>query len=382
MGLYYVNAVLNGLKGRNEVGGQKLSSAEIALLVTIAHRQPNPASVHWDMDPICYGDVMTMTEYAHLSKSKFFTTRNSLIKSGLITYSPSEQRNDPTRIGGKRTFNNVYRINLKALRQFYPDIEEWKRAILRLNENDKLSNGVLRTLMAVHNMDSAVLNTDSGVLNTDSGVLNTDTNIHITKEKNRTNNTGLPCSDSVVDNYLDSVIFEMANSLEVSQEEIGRKKVWEAIAGKLPDSVYRIVRAPTDFILNADNKIGAMIHTLSQLPVKKQDSALLQMANPQEPVRTLKKTHEEIAKDLTMEARVLFYDVIKNTGYKAPQFLNEIATYLQELILNSDEKAKEEAVEICAYKVDKNNTKLDLALRIKKDLNAAYLKYHHANLTQ
>ena len=180
MGLHYVNAVLNGLKGRNVVGKKKLSSAEIALLVSIANNQPNPGAFHGDMDPICYGDVGTLSGYAHLSRAKFFKTRDLLVESGLITYSPSERKADPTHISGVRTFNNVYRINLKVLREFYPDLDDWKRTVLRLGEDDELSEGVLRALMAVSNGDSIVSNRDFEVSNRDSGVSNRDTNINKT----------------------------------------------------------------------------------------------------------------------------------------------------------------------------------------------------------
>ena len=374
MGLYYVNAVLNGLKGRKEVGKQKLSSAEIALLVTIANNQPNPGSFHGDMDPICYGDVQTMADYAHLGQSTFFRTRNSLIESGLITYSPSERRKDLAGMGGFRTYNNVYRINLKVLREFYPDVDEWKQVILRISKEGDVPEGVLRALLALPdddaglpNRESVLPNRESALPNRESALPNRETNIYITKKENRQNNIMGGGADVDVD-YLSSVVAAMARSLDVPVEEIGQKKVGEAIKGKLKDSVFRVVQNPSKFALSAKKPIGAMISELRNLPDKAHDSALQRMANKQKPGEYAKRISEA-----SKEVKYLLDIAQKNTGYRDPRFLDEIAECFLKLTRTIEGNGV--AAEICdKYKFTgpgKNDQTLTLAIGLKDELEKA-----------
>ena len=71
MGLYFVNAVLNGLKGRKlSVGKKKLTASDIAMLVTIANQQPNPGSYHGDWNPAATIDPKSMSAYTHLARRR------------------------------------------------------------------------------------------------------------------------------------------------------------------------------------------------------------------------------------------------------------------------------------------------------------------------
>ena len=383
MGTYYVNAILNGLKGRETIGDKKLSATWIALLVSIANKQPNPGSFHGDMDPICIGDPKTMAEYAHISEPEVYKVRNFLVESGLITYSRRECRVDPTCMGEEQTFYNVYRINLKTLRAFHPNVEQWKRKILRISNEDESSEGVLRVLMALpdsnpklhevesklHEVEPKLYEVEPKLYEVESKLYEVDTNINKTKTK--TNNNKEKCSDVVAADVVDSVIDAISNSLGVPKNKIGRKKISDVIKGKLIDSVYKVVNNPSDFVRRAENPIGAIIDELSRLSAKKDDPKFLDMAKKQE--------YERKIQGATPDVRSMLRTIQTNIGFSDLRFLVDMVTYLTKLLYYNDEK-RNEAIEICDhYKFEESEERtqeksLKLAKALHKELRMAYLK--------
>ena len=205
------------------------------------------------------------------------------------------------------------------------------------------------------------------VSNRDFEVSNRDTNINKTKKENIKNNNTSVCTN-VSYEYLCSVIGEMSKSLIIPEKNINRVAVKRAIEGKFADSVYRAVRTPSQFVLLADNKIGAMISVLKRLPEKENDPAFRHMAN--------QPNAGELAQSASPEVQCMLEVVQKNTGYKDPRFLDEIARYLQRLL--ETEAGRHIAVEICdKYKfcgIGKNNETIRLALGVRNELKAAYLE--------
>ena len=79
MGSRYVDAVLFGLEGREfslpwgkSGKDKKFGAQDMAFLLTVAARQPNPTTKrHGGLDPVCYGSPESMRSQMHLKKSAF-----------------------------------------------------------------------------------------------------------------------------------------------------------------------------------------------------------------------------------------------------------------------------------------------------------------------
>ena len=360
MGLYFVNAVLNGLKGRTlSVGKKKLTASDIAMLVTIANQQPNPGSYHGDWNPAATIDPKSMSAYTHLARSKVFTKRDFLLDLGLITFTPKEMHADPTSPTGQKAWTNLYRINLKKIRELVGDDQEWLK-VLKIDRNPP-DEKTRRALFAVPIGDSTVPKTAKTVPSDPSEVPIGDTNIDKNrKTKENLINTNTLC-DVLSDEQFDLVLGTMARSLMVPPNRIGRKSLARATLGKFYDSIMEIVSNPNEFIRNANDKIAATIHCIQILPQKENDPSYLRyqrMFNP-----------EQAFSSASREARCLVDDVKRNTGITDKRMLAQIVLPIERLLNTVDGKVF--AVETVA-KYSKANmpgkSSLELILGLKDEL--------------
>lgn len=287
MGSRYVDAVLYGLEGRelslpNGKSGKsrKLNAADMAFLLTIAARQPNPTTNHHSgLNPVCYGSPEALQRQMHLKKSAFFTTRQYLLNLGLITFSTEERLPDPKSDASKR-FTNIYRINLAKLREFYPDINVWKNKILHIKDGEDVSRDVLRALMALDDANCPLRKTDSTVHETDSTVRNQDNPVRLTdsKTKNITkeqHQQTKPGSGDVEKAHLDRVVSKIANRLNISPDTINRSVVASAIKGKTPDTVYKAINDAQGI-----KQVGGFINRLRNIPLKEDDAKYKEYTQP------------------------------------------------------------------------------------------------------
>ena len=360
MGLYFVNAVLNGLKGRKlSVGKKKLTASDIAMLVTIANQQPNPGSYHGDWNPAATIDPKSMSAYTHLARSKVFTKRDFLLDLGLITFTPKEMHADPTSPTGQKAWTNLYRINLKKIRELVGDDQEWLK-VLKIDKTPPDEN-TRRALFAVPIGDSTVPKTAKTVPSDPSEVPIGDTNIHKNREtqENLTNINTL--CDVLSDEQFDLVLGTMAKSLMVPPNRIGRKSLARATLGKFYDSIMEIVSNPNEFIRNANDKIAATIHCIQILPQKENDPSYLRyqrMFNP-----------EQAFSSASREARCLVDDVKRNTGITDRRMLAQVVLPIERLLNTVD--GKEFAVETVAKHSKANmpgKNSLELILGLKDEL--------------
>ena len=270
MGIYYVNAVMNGLKGREiKTPKWKLKASDIAILVAIANNQPNPGSYHGDLDPICFFNSKTLADYSHLSRSKIAAARDALVKAGLITFSQHERHNTGDELRGEGLYTNVYRINLKRIREYFPKVSEW-RNVLRIGRNCSLTAAELHALCADVDIKPDVPNGNKGVPNGDDAVPKRNTNKDKTENLNTKENNNTSQPDFPVA-YLEKLVEKISEKLMVAQKRIGIKTLREFTRGKFCDSIVRLVENPPDFIMNADDKIAAMLAAIRDLPPKDED---------------------------------------------------------------------------------------------------------------
>ena len=356
MGLYFVNAVLNGLKGRKlSVGKKKLAASDIAMLVTIANQQPNPGSYHGDWNPAATIDPKSMSAYTHLTRSKVFTKRDFLLDLGLITFTPKEMHADPTSTTGEKAWTNLYRINLKKIRELVGDDQEWLK-VLKISKNPP-DEKTRRALFAVPIGDSTVPKTAETVPFDLAKVPIGDSNINNNKE---TKNINTLC-DVLTDEQFDLVLGTMAKSLMVPPNRIGRKSLARATLGKFYDSIMEIVSNPNEFIRNANDKVAATIHCLQLLPQKENDPSYLRYR------RTF--TPEQAFSSASRETRCLIDDIKRNTGVTDKRMIAQVVLPIERL-LNTVE-GKDFAVETVA-KYSKANmpgkSSLELILELKDEL--------------
>ena len=302
MGSRYVDAVLFGLEGREfslpwgkSGKDKKFGAQDMAFLLTVAARQPNPTTKrHGGLDPVCYGSPESMRSQMHLKKSAFFDTRQFLQALGLLSFSESEMRPDPKKGGAPSRFTNIYRINLARLREFFPNVKEWRKSVLHIDADEQLPPDVLQKLMAleegecpVRNADKPARNdggpvriADSFVRNAESIVRNAENQVRITDSKTKDksaeeNHHPKQASGDVEKEYLDRVISMIGDRIEDRNEKINRNVITAAIKGKYADTVYNAIRSKKGL-----KRVGGYVQLLRSLPPKENDKAYQEAVNP------------------------------------------------------------------------------------------------------
>ncbi len=279
MGFYYINAVLRGLDGKffdyesktkGAKGKPELDAYDMALLLTVAYRQPNPGEYLGVYDTICYGSRKTIGNMAHLKKTALDERRKKLMEMGLLDYVQRASCPDPKNHGKPKEYDNVYRINLATIRKLYPDEDEWmdilcfkreKSADKRLLSALYIGNGAT---MNVRNADAGVRNADAGVRNTDAGVRNTDTN----NNKQHKNKNTQYCECDALEERIVELISSRYNEAD---SKLLRNKIKEAIAGKYADSVNKFLDDERNW--SWATTYNGLLSAIKKLPNKEDDPA-------------------------------------------------------------------------------------------------------------
>lgn len=318
MGSFLVDAVLNGLKGREfslPIGGTRekpkiksFGAQEIAFLLTIASRQPNPGALEGDLDPICFGDPATLQSLMHIKNSAFFESRKFLQKLGLVRFNEEEIRPDPKNPERVHRYTNVYRIGLKKLRELQPDLETWRKGVLKIGDSAAIPEGVLRALQAYEPVPcpEEVRNTESLIRNTESRVRNTDTNT-ITNTLNKIPKD----TTSHAEDFVGIVCGLIAEKLGVRREFVRDSMVEKVIKGKYSESVLNLIdnlgkTQDTRWVFKADNPIASVVSLLRKLPDEQEDPVYRRKYNP---------TPDQLLEDVPSEVvRQAVKDMIAATG--------------------------------------------------------------------
>jgi len=281
MGYKSTQAVLEGLFAREltvdridaktgKKSVKRLTAQDMALLLTVAARQNDPNVFPNDSDPIWYASEENVCNFVHFKKSALYESRNFLVKLGLLRYSRNKRHRDYEHPSRFRNYYNVYQINLEKLKSLAGDG-------LRITEDE----------------------------------------VRITEAKPRI--TELHKDDD----YLRRVLNAIADSLGINASDILPQTIAEAIRGKHPDSVFGAIADPNGWFKRAKTPLGALVSVLRRLPLQANDPNYRRQNQP---------TINEILESVSDDIRCLTKDAIKNTGFEAVLFVQQLIPHLQRLL--------------------------------------------------
>jgi len=315
MGSYLLNAVVNGLSGKeleSQVAISKktgktvrrtFGAEEFALLAVVAHSQPDPGYFGRSYT-IAYGDINRFVRLTHIKRSSFFNVRSFLVELGLLSYSQHERLPDITGHNIEKNYNNVYRIRVETIRALYPaDAHDfWRHEILHLDDRtlarmrpedrralalpphgavQPVDSAVQPVDSAVQPVDSAVQPVDSAVQPVDSAVHPVDTNKNKQKQQTQINNNNKSVAVAEYDEKIDDLIQRIARVVAAEPSQIGRNTLKRFVNLKWLDTINDVVqefglkcqRNDWYSIKTAEQRIGLLMNAIKKIPLKDEDMA-------------------------------------------------------------------------------------------------------------
>lgn len=227
---------------------RKMDTYDLALLMVIAYRQHDPSDDYPDKDCICYGGEGPLNEMGRFKGSKFHSSRNFLLDSGIVRKLPDGVYKDVYNPHDVASYTNVYQLD--------------KGRLMELQLSGPHPHG--DEPEEVHNAEEVVHNAEA------DEVHNTDTKSRIDyKIKTNNNNRGV-----VVEGDRGKIDFYrkyIANSLDIDYKLIGEKSIRTKVLGKTPEQVIAEIDKHAEARGNGNDddrlrSVGTLLNNLNDLP--------------------------------------------------------------------------------------------------------------------